>query len=90
MESILHDRISRDVLVYFDDVLIFVPDSLTVLASPSLGSREIRKAGLKCKPSKCSIFSDSVNYLRPVITSNGIFPDPLKLDTIKEWPRPTF
>ena len=89
MERVLHDRISRDVLVYLDDVLIFGPDPLTVLASLRLVLDRLAKAGLKCKPSKCSIFSDSVNYLGHVVTSNGIFPDPLKLDRIKEWPRPT-
>ena len=47
------------------------------------------KFALKCKPSKCSNFSDSVHYLGHVVTSNGIFPDLLKLDKIKEWLRPT-
>ena len=89
MERILHDRISRDVLVYLDDVLIFGPDPESVLASLRLVLDRLAKAGLKCKPSKCSIFSESVNYLGHVVSSKGIFPDPNKLDRIKEWPRPT-
>ena len=89
MERVLHDRIGRDVLVYLDDVLIFGPDPQAVLTSLRLVLDRLAKSGLKCKASKCSIFSDSVNYLGHVVSSNGIFPDPLKLDRIKEWPRPT-
>ena len=89
MERVFFDRIGRDLLVYLDDLLIFGKDPASVLATLQLVLERLSKAGLKCKPSKCLIFTESVSYLGHVVTPNGIFPDPNKLDTIKQWPRPT-
>ena len=48
----------------------------------------LAKAGLKCKATKCSLFNQCVHYLGRVVSKDGIYPDPSKLEKIKQWPKP--
>ena len=48
----------------------------------------IRSAGLKLKPSKCSLFADQVLYLGHVISAAYVSPDPAKLRVLADWPTP--
>ena len=43
-------------------------------------------AGLKCKPRKCQVFPDSIQYLGHIIKNGKIGADRSKLDKIREWP----
>ena len=36
----------------------------------------MKRAGLKCKPSKCEIFRDSIKYLGRMVDRHGVRPDP--------------
>ena len=45
-------------------------------------------AGLKIKPSKCSLFKKSIKYLGYIISEAGIHTDPEKTDCIRNWPVP--
>ena len=49
----------------------------------------LEEAGLKLKPSKCELFQTKVNFLGFVVTSEGLRPQPEKVDAIKQWPVPT-
>ena len=49
----------------------------------------LRTAGLKLNPVKCSLFQKSVNYLGHVVSKDGVCADPSKIETIRNWPRPT-
>ena len=88
MERIFSDRIGIDVLVYLDDVLMFGPDHKSLLSSLDQVLERLINAGLKCKPSKCSISTDTIHYLGHVVSASGIQADPSKLDKIKQWSRP--
>ena len=64
------------VMCYVDDV---------VIATPTLEDRFDRldevfgckkRAGLKCKPSKCEIHKDSIKYLGRMVDRHGVRPDP--------------
>ena len=50
--------------------------------------RRLRKAGLKVKPSKCSLFAKEVEYLGHVVSNQGVATDPKKVEAIREWPIP--
>ena len=50
--------------------------------------KRLAEAGLKLKPSQCTLFKDKVDYLGYVISSNGVETDPLKIDTVTSWERP--
>ena len=45
-------------------------------------------AGLKCKPRKCQVFTDSIQYLGQIIKDGKIAADRSRLDKIREWPFP--
>ena len=84
----LGSLIGLGVLVYIDDVLIDAetPEQLIEIYSTVL--KLLMNAQLKCKASKCSRFTQTINYLGRVVSKDGINPDPAKLDKIKQWPKP--
>ena len=88
MEKILGTLVSNGVLVYLDDILIYAetPEQLLDILNEVL--KRLAAAGLKCKPSKCSLFSKQVNYLGHIVSKEGINPEPSKLEKIKLWPKP--
>lgn len=48
----------------------------------------LRKVNLKLNPIKCEFLRKEIVYLGHKITQDGIFPDPSKIDTIRNYPRP--
>jgi hypothetical protein len=45
----------------------------------------MRDAGLKIAPKKCFLFQTKVTFLGHVVTTEGILPDPSKLDAIETY-----
>ena len=48
----------------------------------------LRDANLKLKPSKCSLFRQSVTFLGHVVSHSGISTDPLKIEAVRDRPIP--
>ena len=48
----------------------------------------IRKFNLKLQPNKCEFLHTEVSYLGHVITEKGVIPDPKKVETVDNYPRP--
>ena len=48
----------------------------------------LRGAKLYAKKSKCTCFVDKVAYLGFIVSKDGIFPDPAKVEAIVSWPIP--
>ena len=48
----------------------------------------LRDANLKLKPSKCSLFRQSVTFLGHVVSHSGIYTDPAKIKAVRDWPIP--
>jgi hypothetical protein len=88
MERILGDRIGVDVLVYLDDVLLFASEATALVKSIREVLQLLIRAGLKCKATKCALFTERVHYLGHIVTADGIEPDPIKIDKIQQWPKP--
>ena len=82
MEKILGPLVGNGVLVYLDDVLLYAEDATRLLELLRKVLKLFSAAGLKCKPSKCSLFSESIQYLGHVVSREGIRPIPVKLDQI--------
>ncbi len=62
------------------------PEQLIEILSTVL--KLLTNAGLKCKASKCSLFTQTINYLGRIVSRDGVNQDPAKLDKIKQWPKP--
>ena len=48
----------------------------------------MKRAGLKCKPSKCEILKDSIKYLGRMVDKHDIRPDPDAVEAMLTWNSP--
>ena len=73
-------------LVYFiDDILVYSPDFQSHLSSLTKVMMRLRRANLKCKPSKCNFCQDSVKFLGHIVSSAGIHTDPKKIEAVNNF-----
>lgn len=88
MNSILHESIGDRCFCYMDDVLIMGE----TLAEHNKKLREVlgqlRKHNIKIEPDKCEFLKVELNYLGHVVTTKGVKPDPRKVQSVTEFPRP--
>ena len=49
----------------------------------------LREKKLYAKFSKCEFWLDSVSFLGHVVSKEGVKVDPSKIETVKNWVRPT-
>ena len=75
-------------LVYIDDIVIMGKTFQHHLQNLKLVLQRLRQAGLRLKPSKCSLFQEKVVFLGHVVTRDGIHTDPEKVNAVKTWPVP--
>ena len=48
----------------------------------------MKRAVLKCKPSKCEILRDSIKYLGRMVDRHGVRPDPEAVEAVLTWKAP--
>ena len=75
-------------MCYVDDVVIATPtleDHIDLL-DEVFGC--MKRAGLKCKPSKCEILRDSIKYLGRMVDRHGVRPDPEAVEAVLTWKAP--
>ncbi|XP_027171840.1 uncharacterized protein LOC113771462 [Coffea eugenioides] len=89
MNSVFEPYIRKFVLVFFDDILIYSPDSKSHLHHLSIVLETLRQHSLFAKISKCSFGQDQVEYLGHIITSAGVKTDPSKVEAMLSWPTPS-
>ena len=73
------------VMCYVDDVVIAIP----TLEDHNDRLDEVfgcmKRVGLKCKPSKCEILRDSINYLGRMVDRYGVRSDPEAVEAVLTW-----
>ena len=76
------------VMCYVDDVVIATP----TLEDHIDGLDEVfgcmKRAGLKCKSSKCEILRDSIKYLGRMVDRHGVRPDSEAVEALLTWKAP--
>lgn len=88
MELVLRGMTWKQCQVYLDDVIVFGKTFEETLDNLEKTLYRLRKANLKLKPKKCSLFQTEVHFLGHIISKDGIKCDPQKLETIQKWPHP--
>jgi hypothetical protein len=88
MNGVLHDYLSRFVLVFFDDILIYSSSWSEHLQHVRVVLTTLRQHRLAVKQSKCVFGSRSVAYLGHVISASGMAMDPAKVEAVQAWPTP--
>ena len=88
MGKVLHGLDWKICLIYIDDIIIFSSTFEEHLHRLALVFTRLREANLKLKPSKCSFASNSVDFLGFVVSSDGILPNPDKIEAVRSFPVP--
>ena len=76
-------------LVYLDDVIIIGRSFEDHLCNLRNVFQRLREAGLKLKPTKCTLCREEVKFLGHVVSCDGIATDPSKVESVRTWPTPT-
>jgi hypothetical protein len=89
MNKLLANHLRKNVLVFFDDILIFsktLEDHKIHLAQVF---EILRNNQLFAKLTKCEFAQEKIEYLGHIISSTGVSTDPMKIQAICNWPEPT-
>ena len=76
------------VMCYVDDVVIATPTLEDHIDRLDEVSGCLKRAGLKCKPSKCEILKDSIKYLGRIVDRHGLRPDLEAVEAVLTWKAP--
>ena len=89
METVLRGLQWEECLVYMDDIIVAGDSISQCLERLEHVFQRLQGAGLKLKPSKCSFFQKTVQFLGHVVSEEGIQTDPEKIAVVRDWPVPT-
>ena len=76
------------VMCYVDDVVIATPTLEGHIDRLNEVFGCMKRAGLKCKPSKCEILRDSIKYLGRMVDRHGVRPDAEAAEAVLTWKAP--
>src|SRR5438552_14276573 len=88
MNDIFHDLLDICVIVYLDDILIYSKNKDEHEYHLRQVLECLKEHQLYAKHSKCTFFSNSVEYLGHIADSNGLRPNPRLVQAVKDFPQP--
>jgi hypothetical protein len=77
------------VVVFIDDILVYSNSHLEHEQHLRVVLQTLRENQLYAKLDKCEFWLKEVVFLGHVISAEGIFVDPRKVDAVLKWERPT-
>ena len=77
------------VIVFIDDILVYSKSKKEHEEHLRIVLEILREKKLYAKFSKCEFWLDAVSFLGHVVSKDGMMVDPSKIDTVKNWVRPT-
>ena len=89
VESVLHGLVGRCCLIYLDDVIVLGKSVEDPLANLRAVWSRLHNAGLRLKPSTCTLFKQEVYYLGFVVSVHGVATNPEKVSAMERFPTPT-
>ena len=88
MNDIFRDMLDVCVVVYLDDILVYSKNDEDHEKHVRQVLQRLREHQLYARPSKCTFFTDTVEYLGHIIGPDGIKPNPALVKAIIEFPQP--
>jgi hypothetical protein len=88
MNRLFGPALNKFLCVYLDDLLVFSNTPEEHLHHLKWVLNRLLTSNLKAKLSKCHFFREKLNFLGHVISADGVSPDPAKVETIVNWPKP--
>jgi hypothetical protein len=89
MHRVLGDSLYQSCMVYLDDIIVFSTDFESHMEDLRQIFGRLRQYRLKIHPEKTTLATSSVIYLGHLCTSEGVLPDPAKLEAVQTIPPPT-
>ena len=88
MNSVFSRYLDKFVLVFLDNIIIYSKNEEEHEENPILTLQLLRDHKLYAKLSKCDFYKDRIQYLGHMISEEGIYMDPDKIEAIMSWPTP--
>ncbi|XP_058726191.1 uncharacterized protein LOC131597514 [Vicia villosa] len=88
MNDLLRPYLRRFVLVFFDDILIYSSCLSDHVSHLKLILELLFSNQFYAKLSKCVFVVPKIDYLGHFISSEGVTPDPTKIQAVVDWPTP--
>jgi len=88
MNDIFSNLLDVYIVIYLDDVLIYLNNMSEYHWHVKEVLKHLCKAGLYTKAEKCKFHSESVEYLGYILSSSGLTMSDDKVKIIQDWPEP--
>src|ERR1700726_1169921 len=88
INDIFSDLLDMFMVVYLDDILIYSENPKQHVEHVREVLRRLWENGLFLNPVKCEFHTETVEYLRFVLSLTGLSMDTAKANAIQEWPTP--
>ncbi|KAL0561751.1 hypothetical protein IC582_002192 [Cucumis melo] len=89
MNRVFKDFLDTFVIVFIDDILIYSKTEVEHEEHLYRVLEILRANKLYAKFSKCEFWLKTVTFLDHVVSSEGVSVDPVKIEAITSWPRPS-
>lgn len=88
MDNVLREHIGVICLVYMDDIIIFSTSLTEHLDNLAKIFATLQKHNLKIQLDKSEFLQKEVAFLGHIVTTDGVKPNPNKIEIIQKWPIP--
>ncbi|CAL9001523.1 unnamed protein product [Prunus brigantina] len=89
MNRVFRPYLDHFVIVFIDDILVYSRTLEGHKKHLRLVLKTLRRKQLYAKFSKCQFWLDRVDFLGHVISAEGIYVDPCKVEAVLNWVQPT-
>ena len=89
MNRVFRPYLDRFVIVFIDDILVYSRSGLEHERHLGLVLQTLRKYQLYAKFNKCEFWLSRVGFLGHVVSADGIYMDPQKVEAVASWEQPT-
>ena len=88
MNRVFHPYLDQFVIVFIDDILVYSKNVEEHAVHLQIVLQSLRNKQLYAKFSKCEFWLNEVVFLGHVVSGEGIFVDPRKMEAIVGWEQP--
>ena len=89
MNWVLFPYLDRFVIVFINDILVYSRSELEHEIHLDLVLQTLRRHQLYAKFNKCEFWLSRVGFLEHVVSADGIYVDPQKVEAVENWGQPT-